>query len=63
MKDRSYEDAPRESLEQRARRLRFAQVAQRPSTRQRMLVSKKAETLYDNPDLIYRGEDLKRGSR
>lgn len=38
-------------------------VAYRLSKRQRMLTSKKADTLFDHEERLYKGEDLKRGYR
>jgi hypothetical protein len=38
-------------------------VAYRPSKRQRMLTSRKADDLAGREDRLYRGEDLARGRR
>lgn len=46
-----------------AHRREISKIAHRPSKRQQMLTSKKADKIAGNPDLIYRGEDLKRRPR
>jgi hypothetical protein len=57
--DQPDRNSPVKTLEQKM----LTRVANRPSERQRKLTSKKAETLFDRPDRLYRGEDLKRGYR
>lgn len=46
-----------------AHRKKISKIANAPSKRQRMLTSVKAEKIAGRPELLYTGEDLKRGSR
>lgn len=41
----------------------ITRIAFRPSKRQRLLDSRKAENISGRPDLQYKGEDLKKGPR